>query len=382
MFQLIRFILFFTFLFFSMYFAWANTGIGLSEEEYIKASDKNISTEIRSLGFNRNFGNVVGIEPYLTVFDYSSPERLYRKLESYLKKAKSAGYLRSNTLVVFPEHIGTLLFIMNEKKSVYYEKEWEEARNILIYSNFYKFIWNFFASEWGKEKSFRAIYLMKAEKVKNAYVEIFSKLSNFYKVNILAGSIILPGPEIKDKQIEISGAEMKNVGFLFNNQGFIENYLLQKKALSNYEESILKSEEVSNKTIKLPGLSFSFSVLFSKDSIYNSSYGDDIKNADIIISPSFLFPDEKILWQEPAISDTFKNERSLFSESDKKLSNMELWKKFSVQGKFNYINNRAYIQLFLKGDFLGTKPLGITSGSLRYNSIEVFNENTESSILN
>lgn len=382
MFQLVRFVLFFIFLFLSLYFAWANTGIGLSEKDYNRLS---LPIEIKdiSLGFSRKQGNIVGIQPYLYTADYSTPERLYRKLELYMEKAKSSGYLKSDTVVVFPEHIGTLLFLMNEKASIYSEKEIDGVKPTLIYSNFHRFTWNFLASGWGGEKSFRALYLMKSEAVKNSYYAIFSKLALFYKVNILAGSIILPSPKVENKQIAIGGSDLGNTGFYFNSNGEVENIVFKKKFFYNSEENILQPDTNNTQAIfESKNLPFTFAVLFSKDSLYNDTYTLDSKNVDVLISPATFLQEEKILWQEPGISDTFRKDRSLFVESDKNLSKQELWNKFGIQGKFPNLNNKAFMQVFLRGEFFEFKPIGQSSTGLRYYKTEILEENTKSAIIN
>ncbi len=336
-----------------------------------------------SLGYNRKLGNVVGIQPFLYPADYSTPERLYRKLELYLDKAKQSGYLKPGTLVVFPEHIGSLLFMIHEKETLYREKELESMKSLLIYSNFHKFIWNFLASGWGGEKSFRSIYLMKAETVKNAYVSVFSKLALFYRVNILAGSIILPSPQVVNGNIAISGSDLQNASFFFNSNGELENYTFKKKFLYSFEENTLQSDRNSIDLVNDPkNLPFTFTVLISKDSLFNDMYSVNAKNVDIIISPSMLLSEEKILWQDPAISDTFRRDRSLFMESDKSASKWELWNKFGLAGKFPNLTSKSYLQVFLRGEFLEYKPIGQSSTGLRYYKTEMVDEKTNSSIIN
>lgn len=62
-------------------------------------------------------GNLLGIQPELFPSDYSSLIRLHRKLAAYLEQARERGLLNDKTIVVLPEHIGTWLFAVNEKRS-------------------------------------------------------------------------------------------------------------------------------------------------------------------------------------------------------------------------------------------------------------------------
>ena len=73
----------------------------------------NTATELpmKSYGHKGNDGNLVGIEPYLTPEEYSSPTMLERKLTTYLFAAHEKGWLNEQTVVVWPEYVGTWLLV-------------------------------------------------------------------------------------------------------------------------------------------------------------------------------------------------------------------------------------------------------------------------------
>lgn len=69
-----------------------------------------------SQGQDSGRGNLLGIQPELQGADYRSALHLHRKLSAYLDQARQQGLLNPKTVVVLPEHIGTWLVAVGEKR--------------------------------------------------------------------------------------------------------------------------------------------------------------------------------------------------------------------------------------------------------------------------
>lgn len=343
----------------------------LSNQDYNKLK-ANPEIYISSIGYNRKQGNLVGIQVFMVPADYSNEERFFRKLEGYLQEAQANGFLNGNTLIVLPEHIGTPLVLLDEEKKIYYQSEFSNVINILFKSYF------LLIRENDSLKISKKLFLKKASKMKETYIRVFSQLSKFYKTTILAGSIMLPNPKLENSQISIQGEELKNVSFIFDNGKIISN-IIYKTQFSEMEGSIASSSASTNTIYQIPNLNHSLLILLSHDSLYNSYYST---SADIILSPSLAYEKEKILWQNPLISDSFKGDKSLFLETDKNLSQEELWNKFGVAGKFQYLTNKVYMQVFFRGEFFGKKFIGNSSAGIRYLKIDTVPNEFKSAILN
>jgi hypothetical protein len=117
--QLFRYILFILFGIGTFYYAWSEGDRRVGEREYSKLSASIPSLVVRSIGYDRSNGNILAMQVYMNVLDYSSPERFFEKLDSYLLEAKKKGLINENTIVVFPEHIGSALVLLGEKTEVY-----------------------------------------------------------------------------------------------------------------------------------------------------------------------------------------------------------------------------------------------------------------------
>jgi len=362
-------------------YSFSKSSLNLSEVEYNKIKLNVNETYISSIGYNQKKSNILGIQAFMLPADYSTEDRFYNKLEEYLVLAQKNGFLSPQTIVVFPEHIGTPLLLLDEKKEVYLSSDFENVKSNLIYHRYYKYFYHLFFSNFKGNKEIKTLFKIKSKQMRDSYISVFSKLSRFYNVTILAGSIVLAGGEIKNQTIEITSGELKHIAPIFSNGNLVDVHL-EKKALLNFEEGYLTPIEPQIESFSFLDIPFKFIVFFSKDSLYNQNYTSKFSLSEIILSPSIFPEKEKILWQDPAISDSIRGDRSLFTEEDKNLSKEELWNKFSIAGKFPYIYALAYMQVFLRGEFFGVKLLGNSSMGYRYIKIETVPPEAKSAILN
>ena len=93
----VRTIIFFVFVVCSFYYAWSEGDRIVSDDEYSKVSATIPATITRSIGYDHNAGNIVAVQAYMNVLDYSTQERFYEKLDSYLKEAKRKGFIKEGT---------------------------------------------------------------------------------------------------------------------------------------------------------------------------------------------------------------------------------------------------------------------------------------------
>jgi predicted amidohydrolase len=82
------------------------------------------------------------------------------------------------------------------------------------------------------------IFKMKSEEMKNVYADTFRRLSTFYKVTIIAGSIILPQAEINptSNEIQLKGGTVYNSSLIFLPDGKIHPRIGIKYNLSMAEQ--------------------------------------------------------------------------------------------------------------------------------------------------
>ncbi|MDX1958404.1 MAG: hypothetical protein SFU98_07510 [Leptospiraceae bacterium] len=363
MIEITRVFLFFSFIVITSYFAWAGTGRNLEEFEYNQLTFP-VFTEKVSQSYDKKSGNILAIETKLTQADYSRVDRFYKKLEAYLLDAQKNGLLNEKTLVVFPEHIGSPFVLLGEKREVFHSKELSSAVRYMIYSNFVSYVISSF-SRFSLETSYEKFFHLKKELIAKAYISSFTKLSVVFGVTIVAGSVVLPELEIKENQFEFKSNTLMNQSFVFLPDGKIFPQIFFEKNNSSFEK-FFKNNEVIETKLKLPNISDSINLLSSSDSHYSSSYSKILSSNDIIVSYGFLPKDEKTDWSQDKISSEPIGGKSIFQDSDKSLSEEALMQKFSFVGKFSYLQSKAGIQVFMKGQFFEYDLVGQSSLLFRY----------------
>ena len=147
-------------------------------------------------------GNLLGIQPELFPADYQSLERLHLKLAAYLQKARDQGLINEKTIVVLPEHIGTWLMLGGEKNELYQATHVKDAMNWLSISNPLQFL-RAWISATGDNRMDDAYLRMKAPEMARDYQVLFGGLAKEFGVTLVAGSIALPNPSVRQGHLQV-----------------------------------------------------------------------------------------------------------------------------------------------------------------------------------
>jgi predicted amidohydrolase len=208
----------------SAYLIWAYTG----------RTPPPIATQLqidRTIVVNSNSGkgNVIGINTWMEPADYASREHFFAKLDGYLNSCKEKNWLDSKTTVLFPEYIGTWLVLEGEKKNVYTAETIDDALTHFVITNYFRYIASWFMSpDSATNKMAHSIFATKAKKMADTYTNVFSRLAKKYQVTIIAGSILLQSPRIKNNKIMVRNGSLENVSAVFNPDGSIQPALTRK----------------------------------------------------------------------------------------------------------------------------------------------------------
>jgi hypothetical protein len=164
-----------------------------------------------TLGKNNGNGNLIAIQPYVTPQNYSTGFNFLVTLRLYMEQIKKDSLIKKNTVVVFPEHIGTPLFACNEKENIYTRSTIKSAMNTMVLSNFFTWAPLYLSTDSVNDKKIHSILSMKSVRMADLYNQCFSSLAKEFNVTIIAGSIVLPQPYIND-----SGQLKSGKGSLYN----------------------------------------------------------------------------------------------------------------------------------------------------------------------
>jgi hypothetical protein len=139
----------------------------------------------------KSLRNILAVQPALGVEDFTSEKYLFSALDAILQQSQTRGLIGSNTVILFPEFVGTWLVFLKECRSVVcLFPSIGIAAAFAILSNLPRFFLSFRSSSSLKEALFR----MKADQIAEAYSSVFSRLAKKYSATIVAGSVLLPDP--------------------------------------------------------------------------------------------------------------------------------------------------------------------------------------------
>ena len=307
------------------------------------------------VGRDSGRGNLVGIQPYMLPVDYSSEEAFFQKLNGYFSEARKKGWLKAKSIVVLPEYLGTWLVVAGEKKEVYATPHLTEAVKMLAYSNFFTYMSSVMQApkEIGDRTSY-AIMTMKAGDMANIYQQTFSRLAGNYDVTIVAGSIVLPEPTVKERKLALDGGPLYSVSGVFTPDGSLSG-LVRKSFLSPREQLfIVPGKADNNPVIHTPA--GKLAVLINQDSWFPQSYKNIRKQqANLIAVPAYLKYKNQlgVTWDgyegHPTPADAVADVN--------KITEKEAWDKFSfgTRGPAEAEVKKG-IAVFLRGDLwdLGT----------------------------
>jgi hypothetical protein len=374
-----RLILFLSFISFSIFFAYTKSDSDLTDSDYFSLTTQNEKLYSSSLGQDKKSGNIVGIQTFMVPADYSSPQRFHDKIESYIIRAKQKGFIKEKTLVFFPEHIGTFLFLMNEKKQIYTLKKWSEIEKYLKTT---AMINNSDLNFENPNELIKTKMIEKSDLILETYTNTFSSLAKKYEITLLSGSILLPNPQVKDNQLTISQGNFSHISLMYDKKGNIFSHY-EKNNLFDSEKIFSSNGNLPPGSYSMPGFTNKVVVMYSRDSLENKYYTKQVYNTDLWLIMSYKLSNDIIPWENVGISGDPRYEaKPMFQDSEKLLSNKVLYSKYGVSGKFQFFPTKNYIEVFFKGNFYELEFEGNSSFGIKQNRQETVENDFHSAILN
>jgi predicted amidohydrolase len=290
-------------------------------------------------------GNLLGIQPELFPSDYSSLKRLHRKLAAYLQQAREHGLINDKTIVVLPEHIGTWLFAVDEKSQFYEAATIEEAMNWLAFSNPLLFIDALFHAR-GESRLDDAHLRMKASSMAQDYQSVFGGLAKEFDVTLVAGSIVLPAPEVQNGQLQAGKGALYNSSVVFGRDGLPIGQPQRQLFPSWYQRGYIRSgKDAPLNVIDTPA--GRLATLIGSDSWYPDNYVRlNASGAELIAVPAFVAGNGS--WSRPWRSDKHSTLMSALDPEPKPLTEGDAWRSLSLTP---ISTAKAGISVFMRGQF-------------------------------
>ena len=313
---------------------------------------KGVITHVETINPDDSLQNtLIGIQPYMLVSDYFSHYSFKEKLSIYLREAKSRGLFRKNTVILFPEYLGTWLVIEGEKHGLMKKKNLEDAIKTMVFSNFFEFGIQYLYVGSVQDKAIAALFHMKAIRMAKSYFFTFSELAQEFDCYILGGSIILPGPYVsKEGDLMLDHDKpLFNASFLFGPDGKIIGSPIYK-AFPTESEQAFSSAYPSD---KLPVFDLPLgktSVMISADSWYPGAYQDaGDSHVEIILVPSYS-PGEQAMNQLWPGYSGYPPPLDTELKDIGKITEGEAWEKYALPARIRSIPAHIGMNVFLKGE--------------------------------
>jgi len=314
-----------------------------------KTTPDDFSTpNLHQFGNNDRRGNLLGIAPYMTAWDYSSSESFFKKLNNYLFVAQHEQWLNEKTIVVFPEYLGSWLVLAGEDEKIFQAATLETAEQKLALRHPLKYISHLFAShERGKTEA--AFFRMKAKQMAEIYQDVFSRLANEYAVTIVAGSIVLPAPQISSGRLIPSDGPLYNSSIVYQPDGSPHPFVIRKVFPTSRELPFTTPASTENiPTFDTPA--GRLGVLICADSWYPQAYVRlKEQDIDLLAVPSYEIFGMQYWnrvwvgyagWPAPPDVDV---------DDVKRLKESEAWMKYALAGRIHSSGAKHGINVFLRG---------------------------------
>lgn len=291
---------------FAGYFIWSYTGRA-AEKEFGWTQWPEFKTRFTYVeaGIDSGKGSIIGIQPYLTAFNYSTAYNFELSLRFYFEQLKREQKLTDKSIVLLPQHIGTWLLIANEKEKIYKKTSMKEAMKTIIASNLFRYSAGYLQSS-AKNNTHEIILHLKARKMAKQYQQVFSTLAKAYNCTIVAGSIILPDASINATgELQVSdGGTLYNTTVVFSNSGAILTALIKQRM---NQEADLKQTVDTAQSFLLQTNAGIMAVLLDTDRSPVAFDSSQQNKADFLVLPSFGNKDQtwtKIFSEFPVSIDT------------------------------------------------------------------------------
>ncbi|MBF3326351.1 carbon-nitrogen hydrolase family protein, partial [Pseudomonas aeruginosa] len=272
-------------------------------------------------------GNLLAVQPELFTPDYQSAERLQLKFHAYLENARRQGLLNERTVVVFPEHVGTWLVASGEKPEVYAAADWPTAMDWMAASNPLKVARGWITAR-GDQRLTDTLFRMKAVDMAHDYQTLFGGLAHDFKVTVVAGSIVLPDPEVEDGELRPGTGQLYNVSLTFGPDGRPLGQPQRKVFPTRHELSYLNNGRGERLQV-LDTPAGRLGVLIGTDSWYPDTYATLVEQrVELLAIPAAL--NQSGRWQQPWPGFDAELVPGDVRLAPNSLSNAEAWQRLAV----------------------------------------------------
>ncbi len=335
-------------------------------DQEVKPFDAGLAA-MDTFGVDAGKGNLLGVQPWMVPQDYANPATLTAKFSTYLQAAHDKGWLSDKTVAVFPEYTGTWLIAGGEKNSIYAQQNSEAAMTTVALTHLPEFGYRLASAPPVADKVKWALFSIKGKQAAAAYQQVFGALAKNFGISIVAGSIVLPQPQLVDGQIVVhEGQALYNVSAVFGPDGKIIPPLVVKVFPITDELQFI----ATGTTGALPVFNTNagrLGVLICADAWYPANYAALKKSgAELLAVPSFSAHDQ--VWSTVWTGYNGGAQPADVDGADiGKITEGDAWMKYAMPLRSQAAGIRAGLNVFLRGSLW---DLGSDGSTIRVSGSE------------
>ncbi len=306
------------------------------------------SIEIIESGQNGSHGNLLGIQPSMTTADYISGEAFFAKLNGYLETASQKNWINERTIIIWPEYIGTWLVIAGEGQRVYNAKNLNDAMLALALHHISQLALGLFSAK-EKDKVAASLFRIKAASMAALYQSTFSALAKKYSATMVAGSILLPAPEVRDGCVMAGKGSLYNISAVYKPDGSAYPNLARKLFPIVTELDFVAAAPTNELLPTFETPAGRLGVLVCADSWYAEPYKQlKSQNVDLIAVPSYI--PEGDVGDKPWQGYNGSSAPDDVDLSDvRKLTEGQGWHKYALPRRLHHAGAKSGMNVFLRG---------------------------------
>ncbi len=303
--------------------------------------------EYLELGRDQGRGNLLGVQPNLTQWDYATQAGFLAKLAAYLPAAQARGWIRPNTIVAFPEYTGVWLATTREQPGVFRAASLAEAMRALALSHPLG-LGRALLSSREPDRTAAALFRMQAGQMAHMYQQIFSSLAQRFQVTVVAGSIILPDPVVRSASLVPGDGPLYNVSAVFRPDGSLHPALVRKIYPISQEQPFLTPGRLED----LPAFDTPagrLGLLICADSWYPEPYARlQSLGVDFLVVPSYTTG--RAGWNQPWRGyDGAPMPAGVDPGDVQRLTEAQAWRAYALSGRVASSGACCGMNVFLHG---------------------------------
>lgn len=351
-----------------------------TQPEKIQSNDL-ARPNLHQLGQPRGCGNLLGIAPYMIPQDYASQESFFNKLDAYLQIAQREQWLNEKTIVLFPEYLGTWLGFANESEKIFQASTLNTAERVMVFRHPLKFS-AYFLRSTEKGRAEAAFFRIKARQMAAIYHTVFSQLARDYAITLIAGSTVLPAPQILNGELIPNEGPLRNVSIVYQPDGVPHPHLICKAFPTSTELRFTAPASAKD----LPSFETPagrLGVMICADSWYPQAYAAmKEQGIELLAVPSFDILGSEYLNRPWPGYDGWSAPADVDGRDIKKITEAQAWEKYSLAGRIPSSGAKYGMNIFLRGQLwdqdLGGKPATL----VKENEVFVEEPTQQAAILN